>query len=992
MDDEISALDSQFHSEMDNLKKLRVPYSDIYSMVSTYDTIDIETLGPTFRRAASESNEWIEVAKAAVLGLEWEARKISITGEQEMAELETALNRFQPNIDMMMELRDKIMPRLETLEANRTTQNSVDASGVPLFSVAELQYTMREVDDSWVSLKDMLEEVRGLLTNATRRRELLTHMEEVLAEIESIDKFQEDILHGTTETEKPSSEPTETPSSPPFPASSPALPDTPVSGGEHAAAQGKQRHSDALAEVDTRIQTLTTKIEALTVQIDAHPSSDTNKEELNGQYRQLLDLWADVKTRRETIGEELKERRWLTVFEQVSGQVGSMMESLERAIVHCKGLVDQIKTMIKEKEVPTAPIDREHLYTIFKSFESKHKYYAPAVQKMLNMLENGIEKSAKNPEIIERHRAMKEHWQHLKADLDSVELDLDRIEEMLNILDDSIPAHAPTLPAQLPEKPIFAMRRATTAVEMKSPEPPALFQPPESSSQAQRGRHPLPPSAISRSGVVSTPELTAKPRDKSPMNTLDRRRPWSPAPSVTQSVSSLSSMLSLPGATTWTRSLSRSPSRTSDKPRPWCPSTRLSSPSIPGIPQAGVPALSREEALLQRGRSASCTPTVNASSAKPVFSPVGSQRKFSTGAHPLRTTSPVPGFSGTRRPQLKVPPPVTTKSPTRPRQNSAPETPRIRSISPGPAAQRSPRHVSFSSSTSRHLPAGAQGTRSATSMGHRSPQESERAHQSHQRRTSLGVHPVVTVEAATPGIPGESAGLIYELGLDQAVSGSGDEMPFEEPTSPTSSSSSIGSHGRIQPSQLLQTHERQRKQQPSKKPERPDVSAKAHFEEGPITPYRPVRGDELDEEFARILNASQARMQVRRLGEGKYYFGGRFEERTPGKVIPVGGKTILCRLMEYGRAAAPEEDVGVSSGTEDASQQQQQTRRDTTAKLLRRPEPAGGRSSPRPRTKSLNSATSSASVGARSRKVMVRVGGGWQDLDLYLLEHGSYGK
>jgi hypothetical protein len=30
-------------------------------------------------------------------------------------------------------------------------------------------------------------------------------------------------------------------------------------------------------------------------------------------------------------------------------------------------------------------------------------------------------------------------------------------------------------------------------------------------------------------------------------------------------------MLSLPGATTWTRSLSRSPSRTSDKPRPWCP-------------------------------------------------------------------------------------------------------------------------------------------------------------------------------------------------------------------------------------------------------------------------------------------------------------------------------------------------------------------------------------------------------------------------------------
>ncbi|KAF9100462.1 hypothetical protein BGX27_000399, partial [Mortierella sp. AM989] len=173
-----------------------------------------------------------------------------------------------------------------------------------------------------------------------------------------------------------------------------------------------------------------------------------------------------------------------------------------------------------------------------------------------------------------------------------------------------------------------------------------------------------------------------------------------------------------------------------------------------------------------------------------------------------------------------------------------------------------------------------------------------------------------------------------------------------------------------------------------------------------IAPYASVRGDELDEEFARIVNNSPIRMQIRRLGEGKYYFGGRVEERAHGKLVALGGKTVLCRLMEYGRVgASTAEDSGVSSGgshsgTEDAilqqlqqkQQQQQSSRRvlpQAAAKTLRRPEPAASRSM-RPRASSYTN-TSSSSV-TRNRKVMVRVGGGWQDLDIFLLDHGSHTK
>lgn len=362
-------------------------------------------------------------------------------------------------------------------------------------------------------------------------------------------------------------------------------------------------------------------------------------------------------------------------------------------------------------------------------------------------------------------------------------------------------------------------------------------------------------------------------------------------------------------------------------------------------------------------------PTIGQS--KPVFSPVGSQSKLSAGAQSIRPTSPIPGFSGGRRPQLKVPSPVVTSTSPRPRQNSAPEpsTPHRRTASPVPrgqlsttlSAQLSPRQI-MSSTMSRHLSSGSQGVRSATSMGHRTYHETDNSQQSqHRRRTSLGGRPTVQI-TRTEATSGDANESIYGLGLNPASSSAssmGLEMPSEEPTSPsTSSSSSIGSLGRVQPSQLLQSSGLQQ----SKKS---DVSAG----------YRPVRGDELDEEFARILNASPAQIQVKRLSEGKYYFGGKVEEKA-GRVVNTGGKTVLCRIMEYGRSTGGSvEDSGASF--------------DTSA--LRRPDPVASRS-PRPRTKSLNSASSAQATPARTRKVLVRVGGGWQDLDIYLLDHGSFGK
>ena len=194
---------------------------------------------------------------------------------------------------------------------------------------------------------------------------------------------------------------------------------------------------------------------------------------------------------------------------------------------------------------------------------------------------------------------------------------------------------------------------------------------------------------------------------------------------------------------------------------------------------------------------------------------------------------------------------------------------------------------------------------------------------------------------------------------------------------------------------------------PSKGRQLPEMMEKIQIEE--VEPYRPTMNDELDEQFARVVNASPIQMKVQRLGEGKYYFGGRMVEQPGGSLTMTGGKVVLCRLMEYGRivsgsqSGAGGEDSGVSSGgshsgsTDDGLQNLQQPNNRPPSSLS---SASSAQMDPKRNGGGLATIYSNGSLAAlqkaeaaetttkkRQSKVMVRVGGGWQDLDIFLLDH-----
>ncbi|KAF9913101.1 hypothetical protein EC991_003560 [Linnemannia zychae] len=951
-----SSLYNTYHSQLDSLKRLPVPYGDLYHTLSAFDVTPVDAVGAIFRKAASDLSAWLETAEMTVYGLEMDVEQDGVSDGRDVGEIDVMMNRFQPNISMLVELKDKIRPKLlaTAIDTSSSSEDDDVLIEAPM-TEHELQETVQAVESSWSSLKAMVVKVKGILASIRTRGDHLTRMENVLGEIEEIglkmDSFQEERARSTPDVGTPGSV-----RSPPSPTLSLSSTTTETMTVSSEVTQSKQRNTEVLTLLDSRIELLEPVIHSLNTEIEAQSAGDTEKDGLLDQFHQLTKLWIDLKARRERIGEEIKEERWLGVFDQVAGQVESMMESLDRAIIHCKGLIDQIKNMVKEKVIPTAPIDRDHLYTIFKSFEAKHKYYAPAVNKMLNMLENGIEsRMTRNADVIQKHRTMKATWEQLRGSLDRVELDLNDIESMLDILDASIPSYLPTPPSQLPEKPLFSMRKPQTQADWKSPGPPALFQPSHQTQQPQRGRRPPP---ATTSTFQNPTQSSLRSRTRSPLNVAPPppRRPWSPAPSV----SSMSLLLS-PNMNTNYRAHSRSPSPTlaranSDKPRPWCP--------------------------------------------RPVFSPAGSLSKLSSGA---QSSPSMPALTETatdstiafgRKAQLKLPPPVITNS-TRLRQNSAPGAarPQFRSASPMARNRDSSAATAATVTTtsSSRLPVyptqGARLRRSSMQNGQSNQASADQPLNRHRRpsvgttKSAASVYDIDHLDSAYGSVPGSAIG-------------NGNPV-FDEPASPSaSSSSSVSSLSRA-------TYTQQQQIRQSSKTSLPSMMKEMSINKPAPKPYVATRGDVLDDEFARIVNASPIQMQVRRLGEGKYYFGGKVEELSTGGYSAVGGKMVLCRLMEHGRPAAngTEEDSGVSSGgshsgIEDAIQQQQLKQRQAiasrqapaavAAKTLRRPEPAAQRNT-RTRATSTGSATS-----GKSRKVMVRIGDlSTQQLKVIILEQNG---
>ncbi|GAA5864894.1 hypothetical protein JCM8547_009263 [Rhodosporidiobolus lusitaniae] len=178
------------------------------------------------------------------------------------------------------------------------------------------------------------------------------------------------------------------------------------------------------------------------------------------KWAETLKDWETAQQDAEQLGEELKEDKWLVVFRAVSQQAEDMLRSLEKVLSQSEQFVhDAVSRTAKSSTTssglprsPSAPLSSfgtspsssyfsdaavaqsqlSSFSALQKSLTAKVKYYSPACDRVLKILGKGIaDRSTKNGEVLRRYSEMKGRWRNLRERIGRVEAEMKAVEEVL---------------------------------------------------------------------------------------------------------------------------------------------------------------------------------------------------------------------------------------------------------------------------------------------------------------------------------------------------------------------------------------------------------------------------------------------------------------------------------------------------------------------------------------------------------------------------------
>ncbi|KAG2075664.1 hypothetical protein BDR04DRAFT_1091241 [Suillus decipiens] len=170
---------------------------------------------------------------------------------------------------------------------------------------------------------------------------------------------------------------------------------------------------------------------------------DSEQAVLLRKHAVLVTEWEAVQNDTDVLREELKEDKWLTVFRTVTEQADGMMGSLEKAVNRCQDFIWQVHRGGAEDSLSRSsyrgsissdknPISIEVFNELLSSFEAKKKHYVPATSKVLAIIDNGVQnRVTKNGETLRRHGESAKRWRILKERMSKTEKDMEAVRKVL---------------------------------------------------------------------------------------------------------------------------------------------------------------------------------------------------------------------------------------------------------------------------------------------------------------------------------------------------------------------------------------------------------------------------------------------------------------------------------------------------------------------------------------------------------------------------------
>lgn len=422
---------NSFSSQLAQLMSIRLPEPSL--LEGTIEGISTAaTAVKTLRSYSNQMQQWIEKVLNVLGGLDAEedVEWAAAGGRQSLDDITRAATKFQSLVEIYVKAVERVPFRKDIAEAGPEELTTlVFQMDNVLKNWEQVKYQLRRVKTQvelameWEKLWNaVLGDVSGEIDEISK---LIFEMEERRHKTMAMD-YESDTAHGVDinelETIVEDSPISRHMTSNPRLSMAPGLSALQLMPPIEASARNAQDDTNLLA-LFARMQPLRASLDFLPMHLHAFLSRARTMfpsacEEIEERRMQLERKYEKLQADATTLKEELGEDRWIIVFRNAGRQANKMCDSVERTIgklqeaIGVGGMGVNVSTIMHKIE----------------NFEAKRIYYKPAIERVLGIMEKGInDRLTVNGEIIRLYSDLQARNETLVGNINAMEFVLNQL-------------------------------------------------------------------------------------------------------------------------------------------------------------------------------------------------------------------------------------------------------------------------------------------------------------------------------------------------------------------------------------------------------------------------------------------------------------------------------------------------------------------------------------------------------------------------------------
>lgn len=425
----VSVSKTSLAGQLSQLTSLQLPDEESFSNgISSIPTAP--NAAKAFSDAADKMRIWLQKANdiLTTMDAEDDVEWAAAAGREGLEDIEKAIGRFQGLVHLYVKAIENLQERL-------------DIADVPSGGLEALVEQMEVVLGNWNKVRNHLKTVKSQVELAMEWKELWNVvLHDITQEVNSLNL----LIFEMEEKRHMSPEPEELPDNVGMDVQEleTIIEEAPTS----AQLKANQRFSlpaafsanspltspsFAKAQDDSNLMALFARMQPLRASLDflpmtlssfrprAEQTMPSACKELENRVKHLEKKWKILEKDAETLRRELSEDRWVSVFRNAGRQAEKLCESVERSISKLRESIDSGIHHIS----PAA------LAKKVESYEAKKMHYGPAVERVLAIIEKGVQdRQTINGEVLRLHLDSRARWTSLSLQMN----ELDRVLEEVN--------------------------------------------------------------------------------------------------------------------------------------------------------------------------------------------------------------------------------------------------------------------------------------------------------------------------------------------------------------------------------------------------------------------------------------------------------------------------------------------------------------------------------------------------------------------------------